>query len=260
MAISRLSRSSVISGTPKYQSARQSLLPVRSNLGYWLDATDQATITESGGAVSQWNDKSGNGINFLQPTSNKRPLLVTDQTTGNQFLRFDGSDDSLEIANSFWSGKTNYTIFWVFKWFSGSIADYEPIMTTTNSAKNVDNGSFYYINPSNRGACYPLYTHGNVFYDSGFSYTAGQTYINDYCADGTTYNIYRNSVFEGGGRQGGAPNLANNEIISICYQYVGGSNRWAKFDVGEIIVYNATLTQTQILDVRKYLNSKWGAY
>lgn len=260
MAISRLSRLSLAAGIPKYQSSKQLNLPVRSNLGYWLDATDQLTITESGGSVSQWNDKSGNGINFSQPTSASRPTLVTEQSTGNQFLRFDGSNDFLEAANTFWVGKQNYTIFWVFKWTSGSVADYEPIMTTTNSARTVDNGSFHYVNPSNLGASYPLYSHGYTAYDPGFTYTAGQTYINDFCADGTTYNIHRNSVFEGGARQGGAPTEANNSVIVICYQYSGGTNRWAKFDVGEIIVYNTTLTQSQIIDVRRYLNSKWGAY
>ena len=29
------------------------------NLQLWLDAADVATITESSGAVSQWDDKSG---------------------------------------------------------------------------------------------------------------------------------------------------------------------------------------------------------
>jgi len=48
----------------------------RSLVSLWLDASDSSTITESGGSVSQWDDKSGNGNHitqgnvFLQPTVN----------------------------------------------------------------------------------------------------------------------------------------------------------------------------------------------
>jgi len=46
----------------------------------WLDASDLSTITKSENAVSQWNDKSGNGyhakqtIDAAQPTTNTRTL------------------------------------------------------------------------------------------------------------------------------------------------------------------------------------------
>ena len=36
-------------------------------LGLWLDASDAASITSSGGLVSQWSDKSGNGRHATQP-------------------------------------------------------------------------------------------------------------------------------------------------------------------------------------------------
>ena len=48
--------------------------PSQITSSLWLDAQDQTTITESAGAVSQWDDKSGNanhvsqGVGALQPT------------------------------------------------------------------------------------------------------------------------------------------------------------------------------------------------
>jgi hypothetical protein len=39
----------------------------------WLDAADASTITESGGAVSQWDDKSGNARHASQSSSSIRP-------------------------------------------------------------------------------------------------------------------------------------------------------------------------------------------
>jgi hypothetical protein len=56
----------------------------------WLDAADASTITESSGAVSQWNDKSGNSRHFTQASSTARPSI--DATGARNVLSFDGDD------------------------------------------------------------------------------------------------------------------------------------------------------------------------
>jgi hypothetical protein len=48
----------------------------------WLDAADATTVTTVSGAVSQWNDKSGNGANFTQETSVLRPELQSNIRNG----------------------------------------------------------------------------------------------------------------------------------------------------------------------------------
>jgi len=45
-----------------------------ADLALWLEATDLGTIIESGGAVSQWNDKSSNGLNVTQGTGSAQPM------------------------------------------------------------------------------------------------------------------------------------------------------------------------------------------
>ena len=67
------------------------LLSIRPSL--WLDGKDLSTITTSGGVVSQWNDKSGNGRHASQATAGSRPSIVT------KGLRFDGVDDTLKTAS-----------------------------------------------------------------------------------------------------------------------------------------------------------------
>jgi len=42
----------------------------------WLDAADASTITEVGGAVSQWNDKSGNSRHAVQATVANQPFYT----------------------------------------------------------------------------------------------------------------------------------------------------------------------------------------
>jgi hypothetical protein len=259
MAISRLSNSSIANGFPKNQSIKGYELPVKSNLGFWLDASDPTTLTESSGIVSQWNDKSGNGVNFTQSTSASRPSLYPDPVTRNQFLRFDGADDNMTAVNSFWSGKTSFSFFWAYKWNTGSGTDYEPIMTTTNSANSADNGSLHYINPSDLGAAYPMYVSNSPnAYDGYGSYISGKTNINEIHTSSQVYSVMKNGVAEGSLQFPGTPGASENYRINIAFQYQPA--RYAKLDIGEIIAYSSVLSAVDATKVRNYLNAKWRAY
>ena len=48
----------------------------------WLDAADASTITETGGKVSQWNDKSGNNNHLSQSNSSYQPQYNPTQLNG----------------------------------------------------------------------------------------------------------------------------------------------------------------------------------
>ncbi len=58
-----------------------------SGLRVWLDADDASTITESGGAVSQWDNK-GNGNNFTQGTGSAQPATSASTLNGRNVLDF----------------------------------------------------------------------------------------------------------------------------------------------------------------------------
>jgi hypothetical protein len=65
----------------------------------WLDAEDVASITENGGAVSEWADKSGNGHDYVQATANNQPQWVAAAINGKAGISFDGNDDYLGNAS-----------------------------------------------------------------------------------------------------------------------------------------------------------------
>ena len=52
--------------------------PEQVTTSAWYDAADSATITHSGGSVSQWDDKSGNGNNLTQGTGADQPATGGD--------------------------------------------------------------------------------------------------------------------------------------------------------------------------------------
>ena len=55
----------------------------------WLDASDALTITESGGAVSQWDDKSGNTNHVTQVTGADQPETGSRMQNGLNVIDFD---------------------------------------------------------------------------------------------------------------------------------------------------------------------------
>lgn len=64
----------------------------------WYDASDTATITESGGSVSQWNDKSGNANHLVQGTGSAQPTTGTRTMNSRNVLDFDGTSDFMTVT------------------------------------------------------------------------------------------------------------------------------------------------------------------
>ncbi|MBT8044556.1 MAG: PASTA domain-containing protein, partial [Verrucomicrobiae bacterium] len=68
--------------------------PLLISTAAWYDAADEGSITDSEGAVSLWNDKSGNGNHATQSTSTKRPVTGTRMINGLNVLDFQYDDTS----------------------------------------------------------------------------------------------------------------------------------------------------------------------
>ena len=59
----------------------------------WWDGSDASTITESGGLVSKWADKSGNGFDGTRGTSTMQPTTGSVTLNGLAVISFDGGDE-----------------------------------------------------------------------------------------------------------------------------------------------------------------------
>jgi hypothetical protein len=75
----------------------------------WLDAADTSTITESGGAVSKWNDKSGNARHVSQVDALRRPRYSSMGFNNLPTLTFDGLGDFMSTLSPF-SISTDFTL------------------------------------------------------------------------------------------------------------------------------------------------------
>lgn len=67
-----------------------------SGLKAWYDAS---TLTGTdGSSVSQWLDSSGNQAHMFQPSATAQPTLQTNELNGRNVVRFDGSDDFMNLT------------------------------------------------------------------------------------------------------------------------------------------------------------------
>jgi hypothetical protein len=89
--------------------------PANTTTALWLDAADASTITTVSGAVSQWNDKSGNSRNATQGTPSARPSYSSAGLNGLPSLSFDGSNDSMQFPAGFLSGVTAISVAFVLR-------------------------------------------------------------------------------------------------------------------------------------------------
>jgi prepilin-type N-terminal cleavage/methylation domain-containing protein len=75
----------------------------------WLDASNAASLTTSGGAVTTWRDLSGNSRDAANATVGAQPALAPSLMNGLPGALFDGTNDLLSFDGSF-IANTSYTV------------------------------------------------------------------------------------------------------------------------------------------------------
>ena len=71
--------------------------PAEITTALWLDAGDASTITETGGAISQWDDKSGNARNATAGAG-FAPDYVPAEQNGLNVIRFNGTSQYFNLG------------------------------------------------------------------------------------------------------------------------------------------------------------------
>lgn len=139
--------------------------PSMISTALWLDANDSATVIQSGGAVTSWRDKSGNGRNATadgNPTYN-----ATGMSTSKPAVQLDGTGDG------FVSSITGIGSF-------NALDVYMVTQTTAAAAADFDSGFFWsYGNGGSALGPYPAFSGLTLQSFTGF--LAGETimFVND---------------------------------------------------------------------------------
>ena len=117
MAHFRFRRSFGNVGTRRFRGARPDSTPApwtpaELNLDFWGDTLDTSptNIVQSGGLVSQWSDKSGNGNHATQSSGSLQPAFNSDR------LEFNGTGKIFQITNDPFKNMQNPCIVLLGRW------------------------------------------------------------------------------------------------------------------------------------------------
>ena len=241
-----------------------SFSPLDLSPSLWLDASDTSTITESGGAVSQWNDKSFNGRNFTQGTGAQQPTTGTNTQNGFNVISFDGNDSLGLGSNDLARNVSGATIYLVYK--HATTATTQRIIFAVNRNTNA---GFVRISLDDGLTNSRTRTGGRTLDADSFASVTGSVGI------GTSY-LYRTALFD----------YANTDLFSYVNGTLDGSTTsfqtatttsdtaalsarigastvappgtFFSGEIAEILVYHTAHTTAQRLTVETYLKTKWG--
>jgi hypothetical protein len=226
--------------------------PADITTALWLDAADATTVTTVSNAVSQWNDKSGNGRNVLQGTASNRPALTAADLNGKDVFTFDGNDFLTTSSNFPLTGNAAFSAFYVVKpgsESSGSVLGWGNMSTALG-------GSGYYQDTGTTGWAY---SGGVVFFVT--RPTLNQWHIQAFTkapgAVNTTSAAFRNGAnVTGTGHSSSTPNIVSNTFSVGRWGSISGAALIGS--MAEVIVTNSSASTPDRQRIEGYLAHKWG--
>ncbi len=229
------------------------------SLALWFDAADATTITQSGGLISEWRDKSSNAYSVIQGTVGNQPTYATNILNGLPGVQLSGSRFLYQIGSSMpnFSSSPATTVYIVAK--NGS--------TLAPLGWNFLN-TMTYIGPINATPRYffafaeeytsrlSLYTNDVLAgFNSSYSVPLNSNAIVGFAASATSNYLFfngSNTAFT----STGAPPSANDGTWFFfgddSSDYVTDEN------IYEFVGFNTLLTTAQQQAVEGYLATKWG--
>lgn len=233
--------------------------PLMANLAVWLDASDVSRMFQlSNGttAVSASGDPVGYvgcyvGGNAIQTSNNNRPTWQGNAQNGLPVLRFDGTNDSLQIASV--AIQSHFAIF-----VAGKFTTAKPFFIEHSATANLNDGFYFY---GSNVFSFAVRRPGVLFSRNASSATwAGSDFvvIDAQHAGNADIAIARNGTAEAlsGGTNSNLTDTSVTTALNICSR-----NQTALFsdgDLGELLIYNRRLTATESQFVRRHLGRKWG--
>lgn len=207
----------------------------------------------SGGTITQWLDQSVFAHN-LNGTGSSRPAWYSGVKNGLGAIRFDGTNDCLDINPVAWLNSLSQATFFIVC---------KPTATTGDSAMGSDQGDL------------------RIFSDTG-AWKVGMAGVTAGQASGTAANItatnwYYMSVIYDGTAATNADRLkfkVNGTDITLSYSGTvgtttsgsntrfavgcnGASAEYFAGDVGEVLVFDTLLITPEVNSIESYLSTKW---
>lgn len=219
----------------------------------WLDASDTSTITEVGGKVSAWNDKSGNGRHATQGVAGDRGIRKVNRFAPGaiEFLAAEGMTFSAIAL----TGGT--TVFMVAYWTAPSPVSHTSIVLSSGNIATPGTdyvGAISDVSGDNAGSI-AVADAGVTYAQSAWDSIPTGVHIFEFAV--VANNSDTKLVLDG-------TTLANTFLAGSSYSlsvsqmglqpsYSSNANQLA-----EVLVYDGVLSAAERDDIRAQLRTKWG--
>lgn len=213
----------------------------------WYDGSNTPT-----GAVSSWTDLSGNANHATQGTGSAQPTCTASQLNNKNTLLFDGGD-RLNLPSALYTiPNSNNTIFVVSAGTSNTTQQDAIGFAVAGSSRTLIR---YNMDGVQNRLGYKSSSDTNLTNAAKFTTSNVAVYkiISAY-RSGTTQSISSNNTL-------GASNTNASNAIGIDGAQIGATGAGASMLTGgiaEILIFNFTLSSTEIIQVNRYLSNKWG--
>jgi hypothetical protein len=250
---------------------------VVTNSVMWMDAADLSTITESGGSVSQWDNKGSLG-NFTQGSGALQPTTGVSTLNGLNVLNF--ASDFLTAVNTnewkFLHDGTDYLIAAVIKFGTTANPNTLYSLLGNNNRSSSSIGASVAYDDRSVASRNDRLLH-EVF--AGSSVINVQNVSSDNLAPANTFVIatvlgdpdngtaaQRSSMFVNAGtavtnNSSTGAVTASNPSFALQIGSNGNGGETLTGSIAEIVIVSgADATEGNRVIIRNYLNVKWGAY
>lgn len=222
---------------------------VSTNLKVWLRADKEVyntgtTLATDGQTVSSWGDQSTSAADASDPDN--LTTYETNEVNFNSAVAFDSDATSLEGSfTTTTAGLTSFTA----AYFNSSSADFAAIFELYNTASG---------SPDNARAWFEGSRYASVTtYDDGLIASDNWNFWSVDHPSGSSANIYENGgVFQLGYTTDWSMAQSGNYIYYLGDDQTGG-NELTGF-IGDLIVYEGTMTATERQQIETYLAIKYG--
>ena len=247
--------------------SRASWNPTFISTALWLDAADASTITESGGAVSQWDDKSGNNHHVVQATVSARPTYSATAFNGQPTIFFDATGDLLACATTTVSSQGDLFYAAVFEMLSDNNT-WRPIVGT-NTSENSGNGGTLILQRMSSRSQIGVHDAGRV--DTGSTYAVEVTNLfipriatvgrsGGTLGNGGTITVTATGPSQPSYLTQAVQTWSTNELTSRIQ--IGGRQQngvsYSNSRISEVVVMNRDATTIERQKIEGYLAHKWG--
>lgn len=228
----------------------------------WLDASDATTITDTAGAVNQWDDKSANAYAFTQ-TLTARPTTGTTTINSKNVLVFDGNDRLVVTGTRapwvFLHDGSPYTVFVVN---DPNAININQTLIATEDGTSTDGFRLLQLSA----------TYDHTVRKSGGTSTVGNAATSSVVATPHLVSVVadvdnataadRSALRVNGGAavKNNASTVAPDAGSGSVPLSIGSRNGslWYAGVIAEIVIYNTALSDANRELVEAYLMTKWG--